>query len=294
MRMLCCNMQAQHTWLSRPKSRSNTLLETISALSLIRYNYSIYIKGVVEMHYEHKVQRELFEWEHKMFKPPGWLEKTSKTMSSKINHMIPAKVHDIITATIRSIVKTALFGAEYTPKRTIQAAPVLEFCDQDAREVFAIYQKIAVAEGAGTGAGGIMLSAVDFPALIAIKMKFLFELAHVYGYNTKDFSERIFILTVFQMTYSGHENRAKLLELVKNWHIEKQKWSSEVHHTRTMDWETFQIEYRDSMDFRKLLQMVPGIGAVAGAWANYTILEELREFAMNAYRLRRLHDDFRL
>jgi len=37
--------------------------------------------------------------------------------------------------------------------------------------------------------------------------------------------------------------------------------------------------------------MLPGIGAIAGAWANYTILEELRESAMNAYRLRRLHDD---
>jgi len=36
--------------------------------------------------------------------------------------------------------------------------------------------------------------------------------------------------------------------------------------------------------------MVPGIGALAGAWANYTILEELREFAMNAYRLRKLND----
>ncbi|MNH47586.1 EcsC protein family protein [compost metagenome] len=57
-----------------------------------------------------------------------------------------------------------------------------------------------------------------------------------------------------------------------------------------MDWETFQKEYRDAIDFRKMLQMVPGIGAVAGAWANYSILEELGETAMNAYRLRRLNE----
>ncbi|MNI26698.1 EcsC protein family protein [compost metagenome] len=188
--------------------------------------------------------------------------------------------------------RTALFGAEYTPNRPVQRTPELESVDQEAKELFALYQKIAVAEGAGTGAGGIMLSMVDFPALIAIKMKFLFELAHVYGYDTKHFSERVFILKVFQMAFSGPESRARLLNSIKQWHIEKEQWLSDAEYARNMDWETFQIEYRDSIDFRKMLQMVPGIGAFAGAWANYTILEELRECAMNAYRLRRLYDDF--
>ncbi|MDH6670893.1 hypothetical protein M2277_001543 [Paenibacillus sp. LBL] len=242
------------------------------------------------MNYEHKVQREVAEWERKMFKPPGWLEKTSKTIGTRINHLIPPKMHSIMTTTIRSIVRTALFGAEYTPGRPVQRTLELESADQEAKELFALYQKIAVAEGAGTGAGGIMFSMVDFPALIAIKMKFLFELAHVYGYDTKHFSERVFILKVFQMTFSGPENRARLLDSIKHWHMEKEQWLSDAEYSRNMDWETFQIEYRDAIDFRKMLQMVPGIGAFAGAWANYTILEEVREFATNAYRLRRLHD----
>ncbi|AOZ90897.1 EcsC family protein [Paenibacillus crassostreae] len=244
------------------------------------------------MNYEHKVKREVANWEQQMFKPPGWLENTSKTIGKRINHLIPPKVHSIITTTIRSIVRTALFGAEYTPSRPVQRTLELESADQEAKELFALYQKIAVAEGAGTGAGGIMFSMVDFPALIAIKMKFLFELAHVYGYDTKHFSERVFILKVFQMTFSGSENRARLLDSIKHWHIEKEQWLSDTEYSRNMDWGIFQIEYRDAIDFRKMLQMVPGIGAFAGAWANYTILEELREFAMNAYRLRKLQDDF--
>lgn len=244
------------------------------------------------MNYEQKIQREVAVWEQTMFKPPGWLEKTSKSIGNRINHLIPQKVHSIITTTIRSIVRTALFGAEYTPSRPVQISQKLESADQEAKELFAMYQKIAVAEGAGTGAGGIMLSMVDFPALIAIKMKYLFEMAHVYGYDTKHFSERVFILKVFQMTFSGPENRARLLDSIKRWQVEKEQWSSEAEYSKNMDWETFQIEYRDAMDFRKMLQMVPGIGAIAGAWANYSILEELRESAMNAYRLRRLHDDF--
>ncbi|MFC6332028.1 EcsC family protein [Paenibacillus septentrionalis] len=243
------------------------------------------------MNYEQKVRKEIADWEQKMFKSPGWLEKTSKTISTRINQVIPAKVHTVITTTIRSIVRTALFGAEYTPSRQVQRNRELEPADEEAKELFSQYQKIAVAEGAGTGAGGIMLSMVDFPALIAIKMKYLFELAHVYGYDTKQFSERVFILKVFQMTFSGPESRSKLLSSIKHWHLEKEQWLSDTEYYRDMDWETFQIEYRDTLDFKKMLQMLPGIGALAGAWANYTILEDLREFAMNAYRMRRLHDD---
>lgn len=241
------------------------------------------------MNYEQIVQWEVSGWEHKMLKPPGWLENTSKNIGNRINQLIPQKVHDIITTTIRSIVRTALFGAEYTPSRAVQRSLNLESTDQQAKELFGLYQKIAVAEGAGTGAGGIVLNMVDFPALIAIKMKFLFELAHVYGYDTKLFSERVFILKVFQMTFAEPDNRARLLHYIKHWHMEKEQWLSDSDYYRDMDWETFQIEYRNAIDFRKMLQMVPGIGAIAGAWANYTILEELREFAMNAYRIRRLH-----
>ncbi|WP_338552213.1 EcsC family protein [Paenibacillus sp. KS-LC4] len=242
------------------------------------------------MNDEHKVYREIVAWERQFFKPPGWLEKASKTIGKRINDLIPPKIHNVITTTIKSIVRTALFGAEYTPQRQVKRGLSLEHADQEAKRLFSLYQKIATAEGAGTGAGGIALSIVDFPALIAIKMKFLFELAHVYGYDTKHFSERVFILKVFQMAFSGAQQRAKLLNTVKRWDTEKGQYLSEEGYSKNMDWETFQKEYRDSIDFRKMLQMVPGIGAAAGAWANYTILEELGEAAMNAYRLRRLSE----
>lgn len=242
------------------------------------------------MNYEQKVREEIAAWELQLFKPPGWLERTSKSIGTRINNLIPPKVHNIITATIKSIVRTALFGAEYTPKGSVQRIQDLEIADQEAQRLFSFYQKIAVAEGAGTGAGGIVLNIVDFPALIAIKMKYLFELAHVYGYDTKHFSERVFILKVFQMTFSSPEQRARLLDSIKHWDTEKEMWYSEAEYTKNMNWETFQKEYRDAIDFRKMLQMVPGIGAVAGAWANYTILEELRESATYAYRLRRLSE----
>jgi len=242
------------------------------------------------MNYEQIVRHEIADWERKLFKPPGWLERTSKTIGTRINELIPPKVHNVITTTIKSIVRTALFGAEYTPQRQVQRGLGLQLADQESERLMSLYQKIATAEGAGTGAGGILLNVVDFPALIAIKMKFLFELAHVYGYDTRHFSERVFILKVFQMAFSGSDQRAGLLAVIKRWDTEKEQWASDSGYSSSLDWETFQKEYRDAIDFRKMLQMVPGIGAVAGAWANYTILEELGEAARNAYRIRRLNE----
>ncbi len=241
------------------------------------------------MYYEQRVRKELADWERRLFKAPGLLEKASKSIGARINGIIPPKIHAAITTAIKSIVRTALFGAEYTPRRPVSAFTELEHADREANELFSLYQKIAVAEGAGTGAGGIMLSMVDFPALIAIKMKYLFELAHVYGYDTRQFSERVFVLKVFQMAFSGPDKRAELLHSINYWEHEKTRWQSDSDYTKQMDWETFQMEYRDAIDFRKMLQMVPGIGAVAGAWANYSILGDLREIAANAYRLRRLN-----
>jgi uncharacterized protein (DUF697 family) len=240
-----------------------------------------------KVNYEEKVIFNLSVWERKLFQPPGLLERTSKVIGNRVNHLIPKKVHQVITAAVKTIIRTTLFGVEYTPKRKVQTLS-LEVADTMAKEAQTLYQKIAVAEGAGTGAGGIMLSMVDFPALIAIKMKFLFELAHIYGFDTKHFSERIFILYVFQLTYSGHTSRKQILDKIKHWDNEKQQWASDTEYYKKLDWDTFQMEYRDAIDFRKILQMVPGIGAVAGAWANYSIMDELGEVAMNAYRIRRL------
>jgi hypothetical protein len=35
-----------------------------------------------------------------------------------------------------------------------------------------------------------------------------------------------------------------------------------------------------------MLQLVPGIGAVVGAYANYQLMDKLGKTAINAYRLR--------
>lgn len=222
-------------------------------------------------------------------KPPGMLQNLSQSMQTKINGMLPEKAHQTITTAIKGVVHTALFTAEYTPKNAPSRGESLKDCDDKAEQTRSFYKKLAAAEGAGTGAGGIMLALADFPLLIGIKMKFLFELAHVYGYPTKDIRERLFILYVFQLTFSGVEKRRELLPKLKAWDTLLPNLPAEEQLEQQVNWRELQQEYRDTIDFRKMLQLLPGIGAIVGAWANYDLLDELGETGMNAYRIRWLN-----
>ncbi|MFM1655349.1 EcsC family protein [Brevibacillus sp. B_LB10_24] len=238
--------------------------------------------------YEKQVRLEIQRWKRELLKPAGILERTSKKVQDRVNAVIPEKVHRTITAAVKGIVKSTLLGIELVPKGQPQHGLALKQRDEKARELLSRYKKIAAAEGAGTGAGGILAGMADFPALIAIKMKFLFELAHLYGFDTRDYRERLFLLYVFQLAFSSQEKRPELLETIVHWeqHVETLPLSE-----RSLDhinWEQFQREYRDSIDFRKMLQLLPGIGAVVGAWANYGLLEDLGKTGMNCFRIRHI------
>ncbi|TBL81757.1 EcsC family protein [Paenibacillus thalictri] len=239
-------------------------------------------------HYEDKVKSELYIWEHKLLQPAGLMEKSSRFVQGKINRVIPPKVHQAITASVKGIVQTALFSLDYIPKGEPLLGLRLSDRDRRAEELISVYKKLAAAEGAGTGAGGILLGLADFPLLIGIKMKFLFELAHVYGFSTKDYRERLFLLYVFQLAFSGQDKKAALLQTVRSWHITARALPPLQSYAEHVDWRQLQQEYRDTIDFRKMLQLVPGIGAVVGAWANYGLLEELGETGKNCFRLRLL------
>ncbi|UUZ89590.1 EcsC family protein [Paenibacillus sp. P25] len=240
--------------------------------------------------YEQQIDKQLALWEKKPLKPAGFLEKTSKAVQTRINQAIPEKVHTTITAAVKGIVQTALFSMDYMPKREPLDYGTLAYRDHQAEDLISLYKKLAAAEGAGTGAGGILLGLADFPILIGIKMKFLFELAHIYGWSTRDYRERLFILHVFQLAFSSQEKKPSLLRSIKEWRETAFALPPADSYVKHIDWQQLQQEYRDTIDFRKMLQLVPGIGAVVGAWANYGLLEELGEAGMNCYRLRWLQE----
>lgn len=231
--------------------------------------------------YEELVKRDLYIWRKKILKPANILQRSTKNLQNKINEKYPKKVNDMITVTVKGIIKTTLFGMDYIPKELPIAGLSLQQRDELAKELLTKYRKIAAAEGAGTGFGGIFLGAVDFPALIAIKLKFLFELAHIYGYDTHNKDERLFLLYVFQLAFSSQPKKSHLLETIEDWNY--------INIDSEVDWEQLQREYRDSLDLRKLLQLIPGFGAVVGFLANYSLIDDLGSVAINCYRIRILN-----
>lgn len=229
--------------------------------------------------YDLKAFDEVQEWKRKLLKRESLVKRISKKAQEKINEKIPEKVHQVMTDAIKNMVKATLVGSSFTTKMEQHKPRGLAQMDEELVEKMELYRKTATIEGAGTGAGGIFLGLADFPLLLTIKMKFLFEAAAVYGFDTKEYEERLFILHIFKLAFSSEEQRRETLAIIENWEERKQEIVD-------MDWREFQQEYRDFIDFIKMLQLVPGIGAVVGAYANYNLLDSLGEVAKNCYRIR--------
>ncbi|MGE8205140.1 EcsC family protein [Heyndrickxia sp. NPDC080065] len=233
---------------------------------------------------EQQIKSEVEVWKRKLNKKSGIVNRITKRAQDKITGFIPEKAHQLITESIKKMIQATLFGSEYLTKPKVTQSLTMEEKEKLIMESLNKFRKTAAVEGAGTGAGGILLGLADFPLLLSIKMKFLFEAASIYGYDVKNYDERLFILYVFQLAFSSEEHKRAVLETIENWDQLKVELVD-------VDWRTLQQEYRDFIDFVKMLQLVPGIGAVVGAYANYNLLDQLGETAMNAYRIRWLNQN---
>jgi len=235
--------------------------------------------------YEEKAYFLLNEWQQKMQKKPSLTNRIAKGIQQKINNFIPEKVHKVITVTIEKMVKAVLFGAKYTSTKSLATDASFQLKESYIKQEINFYQKTATVEGAVTGAGGILMGFADFPILIGIKMKLLFNIAALYGFDVKDYKERIYILYIFQLTYSSQHRRNELYNLLQNWESFSRLLPDNAD---DFDWRTFQQEYRDYIDLAKMAQLIPVIGAAVGAIANYHLIAQLGETAMNCYRMRML------
>lgn len=232
--------------------------------------------------YEEIAFYEMNAWLKKIKKNPSIMNRMAKGVQHKINEIIPDKIHQAITYAIEKMVKGVLFGSTYINTRIPEIIP-FEGRELKIKNKIKWYQRTASVEGAVTGAGGILMGMVDFPAFLAIKMKMLFEVASMYGYDVKDFKERIFILYVFQLAFCSQQKRKELIEVLENWESFKETLPEKGDN---FDWRTFQLEYRDYMDLAKLAQLIPVIGAGVGAIANWQLTDHLGKTAIQCYRLR--------
>ncbi|MEL7566250.1 MAG: EcsC family protein [Dehalobacterium sp.] len=233
--------------------------------------------------YQEQVNQELKKWQRKMTKRPSVTGRLTKGVQTKFNNLYPEKFHEIMTVTIKKMVQGVLFGSEFISNAPIMKGVSLIEREDLVRQKINFYKKAAAAEGAGTGAGGIFLGLADFPLLLSIKIKLLFDLAPLYGFNVRELRERLYILYIFQLAFSSEKRKNEVYHHLLNWDRYVERFPVTID---SIDWRTFQQEYRDYIDLAKMLQLMPGIGAVVGAWANYRLVDKLGETGMNCYRMR--------
>lgn len=232
--------------------------------------------------YEEIAQSELKVWQKKMLRRPSLFNNLSKKIQTKINSWIPEKVHNAITVTIKQMIRAVLFGAKYTVSKPLRNVSLL-VRENMVRKKIENYKKTAAVEGGVTGAGGILLGLVDFPVLIGIKIKLLFDIAALYGFDINDYKERVYLLHIFELAFSSDAHRKDIYLKMIDWENKSRNLPNDIHQ---FDWRNFQQEYRDYLDLAKMAQLIPLIGAPVGFVVNYRLIRKLGVSAMNAYRMR--------
>jgi len=223
--------------------------------------------------YEIDAINELNMFKKEMTKRDSIVYKVTKKVQNKTNSFIPEKAHKVITEGVKNMIKVVLFTSKYVTIKPPKLAN-LEERENLAYEKLNLYRKTATISGAGTGLGGLMLGLADFPILLTIKINFLFNLAY---------KERLYILYIFQLAFSEGSERRKTYNKIINWSSYSKELPTDIN---DFNWREFQQEYRDYIDFSKMLQIIPGIGAPIGAYANYKLMNKLAYVAINCFRMR--------
>ncbi len=149
-------------------------------------------------------------------------------------------------------------------------------------------KKVATAQGAGTGVGGLFTIAIDIPALLTMSIKTLQEIAILHGYDPNDRNERVFILKCLQFSSADIVGKEAILNELSSYG-KKDSDSKEVI-SQLQGWREVTLTYMDQFGWKKLLQMVPIAGIVFGAFANRSMINDLAETATMFYQKRRIQE----
>ena len=237
---------------------------------------------MLDAEYDRRAQHEVQHWRAKMLQQPGMFGWMAGRVQEKVNSFIPEKAHAAMTAVIKQMTQTVLTGSEFVAPAPLREGS-LAVRERLVTQKVEAYRTTAAVEGGIAGAGGFVLGLVDFPVLLSIKLKLLFDLAALYGYSCADFRERLYLLQIFQLAFSSQQHRRKIFLEIEDWQARSGELPNSLDE---FDWRTYQQEYRNYIDLAKLVQLIPIVGAPVGAVVNYRLLKQLGETARNAYRMR--------
>lgn len=90
----------------------------------------------------------------------------------------------------------------------------------------------------------------DFPLLISIKVKFLYDIAASYGFDVRGYKKRLYILYIIHLAFSSQGYIKKVFNKMENWELYLKDLPGNIN---DFDWKSFQQGYRNHIDLAKLL-----------------------------------------
>ncbi|WP_026694178.1 EcsC family protein [Peribacillus kribbensis] len=162
----------------------------------------------------------------------------------------------------------------------------LHAMEKAADSLISSRKKMASIQGASTGIGGIFTLSLDIPAILAISLKTLQEIALIYGYDPNEESERIFIVKCLQFSSADIVGKEAILNELSAYY-QGRNGSGEMI-SQLQGWREVVYTFRDQFGWKKLFQIVPVAGLVFGAFTNRSMVKDLAETGTHFYRKRRI------
>ncbi len=183
----------------------------------------------------------------------------------------------------------SLGGATEMTLERVRHLP-LGVMDQAAASIVKMSAKAATLQGATTGIGGIFTLAVDIPAVLAMSLKLIQEIAICYGYDPQEKEERIFTVKCLQFSSSDIVGKRAILEELAVYGADREQAQMI---SQLQGWREVFATYRDNWGWKKLFQFIPVAGIIIGAWINRGTLQDVGEAASMLYRKRRILERLR-
>lgn len=178
----------------------------------------------------------------------------------------------------------------------------LKLSDELANSVHNWAIGIATAEGAATGAGGIVLIAADIPAVLTLSLRTIHKIALCYGYKANTEEERNFVLSILSTAGSNsmaEKNEALLTLRAIQVIIQKNTWKAieakaaagAVREMSIVAIRSLCKQLGINFTKRKALQMIPVVGITVAAAVNADFLRDVGYAARRSYQQRWLADN---
>jgi EcsC protein family len=154
----------------------------------------------------------------------------------------------------------------------------LEDCDRLAFETGVFSQVFATAEGAATGAGGVLTTLVDIPLLLILALRTILKIGHCYGYPLDHHKDESFVLGVLIAATSGTlpSKRYRLDQL----------HSLEEMIIRESQEEILADEVLSLLFQLEIFASVPGMGAISGGVLNLAFMRRVDNTARRVFQER--------